>query len=231
MNLTVIGPDSPDYPSRLRAAPSIGPPPAIAAVGNPDLLNAGSLALIGSIKYPGDVILKTYEVICALRAAEIPVISGFHSPMEKECLAWLLRGSQPVLICLGRSLRGMRIPSAWRQPLAAGRLLILSCFERKHHRLTADTARLGNRYAAALADQVLVAYAAPGSRTERFCRELTAARKPVWAIASSENAHLVALGARPLTPDGIAEVQEIAGQALTAPATGVTPAGRHAIVL
>jgi predicted Rossmann fold nucleotide-binding protein DprA/Smf involved in DNA uptake len=230
MNWTMIGPDSPDYPLRLRAGLGGGSWPGIAAVGNLDLLMLSSLALIGSIKYPGDVILKTYEVICALRAAEIPVISGFHSPMEKECLSWLLRGSQPVLICLGRSLEGMRIPSAWKQPLAAGRMLLLSCFGRKHHRLTADTARLRNRYVAALADQVLVPYAAPGSRTERFCRELTAARKPVWAIDSSENGRLVALGARLLTPDGVSGVQAIAAQLPPALAAGVTPALGHAIV-
>jgi predicted Rossmann fold nucleotide-binding protein DprA/Smf involved in DNA uptake len=230
MNLTVIGPESPDYPSRLRAGLGRGPLPAIASAGNPDLLNSSSLALIGSVKHPGDVILKTYDVICALRAAEVPVISGFHSPMEKECLSWLLRGSQPVLICLGRSLEGMRTPSAWNRPLAQGRLLILSCFDRKHRRLTAETAKLRNRYVAALADQVLVAYAAPGSRTERFCRELTAVHKPVWAIASNENDHLVALGARLLTPDRVAEVQQIAGQPSPATATGVTPMCRHAIV-
>jgi hypothetical protein len=54
-----------------------------------------------------------------LRGAGIPIIGGFHSPMEKECLDLLLRGQQPIVICPARSIQGMRIcgfpqPGDWR---------------------------------------------------------------------------------------------------------------------
>jgi len=45
----------------------------------------------------------------------VTVISGFHTPVEKECLRILLRGSQPVIICPARSIEGMRIPPTWKQ--------------------------------------------------------------------------------------------------------------------
>jgi len=32
------------------------------------------------------------------------VISGFHTPAEKECLRILLRGAQPIIICPARSI-------------------------------------------------------------------------------------------------------------------------------
>ena len=31
----------------------------------------------------------------------VPMIGGFHTPMEQECLEVLLRGQQPVVICPG----------------------------------------------------------------------------------------------------------------------------------
>ena len=66
----------------------------------------------------------------------------------------------------------MRVPTEWRTPLAAARLLVLSPFDAKHRRITADNAQLRNRFAAALADRVLIPHAAPGSKTEAFAREV-----------------------------------------------------------
>jgi len=36
-----------------------------------------------------------------MRDVGIPVVGGFQTPMEKECLRLLLRGSQPLLSALG----------------------------------------------------------------------------------------------------------------------------------
>lgn len=47
-----------------------------------------------------------------LRDAGVTVIGEFHSPMEKECLNILLRGSQPIIVCPARSLENMRIKPA-----------------------------------------------------------------------------------------------------------------------
>lgn len=58
------------------------------------------LALFCSIKCPGKLILNTYDLAKKLRQEGITVISGFHSPMEKECLRILLRSQNPVFWCL-----------------------------------------------------------------------------------------------------------------------------------
>ncbi|HSB33480.1 MAG TPA: hypothetical protein VLG39_03400 [Nitrospirota bacterium] len=49
------------------------------------------------------------------------VISGFHSPLEKECLNNLLRGRQPAIICAARNIEIMRIRAEFKAPLADGR--------------------------------------------------------------------------------------------------------------
>jgi hypothetical protein len=81
----------------------------LALLGNPDLLGRPLLALFCSRRCPGSVILKTYDAAKALRAAGIAVIGGFQTPVERDCLAILLRGEQPVVICPARSLAGMRL--------------------------------------------------------------------------------------------------------------------------
>ncbi len=176
------------------------PPTPVAALGNRQILQRPKLALFCSVKCPGKLIVQTYDLAVALRKAGVTVIGGFHSPMEKECLSLLLRGTQPVVICPGRSLDGMRLPSEWKKPLAEDRLLLLSPFEEKDCRVTARTAQLRNRFVAALADEVFVAYASPGGRTEQFCREVIGWRKTLLTLDSPDNAHLMALGAKDMEP-------------------------------
>jgi predicted Rossmann fold nucleotide-binding protein DprA/Smf involved in DNA uptake len=172
--------------------------PVIATTGNLDLLQGRMLGMFCSKECPGDVILRTYDLVRALRDSGVPIIGGFHSPMEKECLTLLVRGVEPFLICPARSLEGMRLPSAWKKPLDEGRLLVLSPFSNNHRRVTADRSQTRNYFIAALAGQILVAYAGQGSKTEHLCRQAITWRKPLWTPASKENEHMLAMGARPL---------------------------------
>lgn len=66
-------------------------------VGDPKLLDSQKIALFCSIRCPGDLILAAYDYAKKLRDAGTAVISGFHSPVEKECLRILLRGTQPII--------------------------------------------------------------------------------------------------------------------------------------
>lgn len=181
----------------------------ITARGNLSLLSNRSLALFCSIRCPGNVILLAYDLALALRDAGVTVISGFHSPMEKECLAVLLRGPQPIVVCPARSTVGMRLPPAWHTTLASGRLLLLSPFEDKHGRVTADLAWRRNAFVAALADEVLCIHAERDGRLEHFCRDIVAAGKPLLTIDSSGNEHLIACGATPIKPSSFRERWQI----------------------
>jgi hypothetical protein len=48
-------------------------------------------------KYPQEFFPQL--MITFLQYYGVPVIGGFLSPMEQECLALLLRGTQPIIIC------------------------------------------------------------------------------------------------------------------------------------
>lgn len=102
----------------------------------------------------------------------------------------------------------MCTPSEWQAPLTEGRLLLLFPFVEKLRRITADLAQKRNKLVAALADAVFVAHAAPGSKTEHFCHDVLSWGKPPLTLESDENAHLLALGARPVRPEDASEQRE-----------------------
>lgn len=201
MNTTQVHQGEVDYPATLKAHLGDRAPMKLTALGDLNLLAGKMLALLCSIKCPGNLILQTYDLTQNLRQANVTVISDFHSPMERECLTILLRSSNPVIICLARSIDNMRLRSEYKKPLADGRLLLLSPFVEKPQRPTVQTALYRNRVVAALADRIFVAYAEPLSKTEGLCRDIIAWGKPLYTLESNANAHLMALGARPVTPE------------------------------
>jgi len=173
------------------------------AIGNLDILSNRTLGFFCSVKCPGNLILQTYDLARALRDAHITVIGGFHSPMEKECLALLLRGNQPIIICPARTIQGMSLPSEWQAPLAQGRLLLLSPFEEKERRTTSESAQRRNEFVAAIADAIFIAYAAPGSKTEKFFRDVLTLGKQVFTLDSDQNTNLISTGANTIMLDNI----------------------------
>ena len=159
-------------------------PECIFALGDLDVLRQKTLALFCSVKCPGDLILQTYDLARQLRDAGIVVISGFHSPMEKECLSLLLKGKQPVICCPAKRLTANRLPKECAGPISDGRLLMVSPFGERIKRARQGIARLRNEFVAALADQVFVAYAAPGGKTEAFCQKVLGWVKPLLTFKS-----------------------------------------------
>jgi predicted Rossmann fold nucleotide-binding protein DprA/Smf involved in DNA uptake len=180
-------------------------PQSITALGNPDILGNRSIALFCSAKCPGDLILKTYDLAQILRQASVIVIGGFHSPMEQECLAILLRGSQPVIVCPARNINGMRIRKEYKKPLNDGRLLFLSPFDESQRRISVKTSYYRNLFVAALSSVVFVAHADPASKTEAFCREILAWQKPIYTFDSDYNKNLIEMGAQPVNMDNVSE--------------------------
>ena len=158
------------YPARLAS----GPLPQLSTFGNLNLLALPKTALFCSARCPGQAILAAYDQAARWRDAGRCIISGFHSPVEKECLRILLRGSQPVIICPARSLEKMRLATDWKKSLADGRLLILSCFSRNEHRVTSTLAACRNEFVAALADEVWFAHVAPGGQMQRLAQKIAA---------------------------------------------------------
>jgi predicted Rossmann fold nucleotide-binding protein DprA/Smf involved in DNA uptake len=189
--------DSPRYPASLPKLLGTQVPDALTLRGDLDLLERPLLAVVCSVRVPDSVILRTYDLTRALRDAGVPVIGGFQSPMEKECLDFLLRGSQPVVVCPARGIKRMRLPAAWQRGLDEGRLLLLSRFSEKRRRPTTAMAEARNRLVAALADRIFIPHAEPGGRTYKLAALALRWGKPVFTLDDPHNRDLVVLGARP----------------------------------
>src|SRR5262245_20520843 len=190
----MLTPTSPHFPAALRSGTLLASCPQLWALGNLDILTMPLLGFFCTTRCPGSIILRTYDLALALREAGVPVIGGFNTPMEKECLEVLLRGQQPVVICPARSIERLRLPMSWRKPYNQGRLLVLSSFTAHQRRPTTELAEYRNRFVATLATNLFVAYAGPGSKTAQFCGELVAQSKQVYTLDLPENVHLVQHG-------------------------------------
>ena len=178
----------------------------VKAFGDARLLGTPKLALFCSIKCPGELILKLFDLAKELRDKRVGVISGFHAPMDKECFDILLRGKGPIVWCPARSIEGMRLKPAYKKAIDDGRLLILSPFPARQRRMSADRAEARNRLVAALAERVFVAYADPSGKTEALCREVVSLGKPLFTFESKHTDNLRAIGAKVLSVDEIAIV-------------------------
>ena len=175
------------YPARLRDRLGAAAPPEVTALGNLDLLPLPKTALFCSARCPGNIIVTTYDQTAKWRDAGRCVISGFHSPVEAECLRILLRGAQPLIIYPARNLP-LRIAAEFRTLLTAGRLLILSSFSGGANRVTSELAFRRNEFVTALADEVFLANVAVGGHLDQILRHVHAWGIPLLALAPGREA-------------------------------------------
>jgi len=186
-----------EFPTSLKPALCESTPEFIDLIGREVLLSSRALALLCSSKCPDHAILAAYDLASKWSSEGKCVISGFQSPVEKECLRVLLRNSAPIVVCPARSLHGLRIPAAWKKPIEEGRLLLVSTFKDYEDRNRINLAQQRNEIVAALASEVFVVHASPDGKLEALCRKLVKGGKPTFTFDHQENAQIIALGVRP----------------------------------
>ena len=197
--ITVIS-RNPDYPAALSPRRTKAIFPRVSTIGNLEIVKRQMLGLFCSVKCPGDLILRTYDLARALRDAGVPVIGGFHTPIEKDCLDPLLRGRQPVVICPARDIKNMRLGKDLKAGVEEGRVLVLSPFEGMGRRPTAQVSERRNQFVSTLAAAAFVAYANPGGKTETLSRGFLRAGKPLYAFETQYNKSILEIGAKPVDP-------------------------------
>ncbi|MDE0484922.1 MAG: DNA-processing protein DprA [Candidatus Poribacteria bacterium] len=193
-----------NFPASIGTYLKADTPEVIWARGNIDLLSHKSnsskddlWALFCSSKCPAEIILKTHDLAQEFKEVGVSTISGFHSPIEKECLRVLLRGSQPIILSPARSIEKMQwLSSDCQKRLSEDRLLILSIFENEPQQ-SVLLARPRNLFVAALASKIFIAHAAEDSKTLEFTQTILKWGKPVFTFDSSSNKALIQLGVKP----------------------------------
>jgi predicted Rossmann fold nucleotide-binding protein DprA/Smf involved in DNA uptake len=189
--------NDPRYPQSVAALLDDDSPAVLNLLGEPQVLQRVQLGLICSVSCPGSVVIKTYDAIRELRDAGVVVAGGFHSPMERECLDFLLRGAQPVSLCPACGLASFSLDPQQQEAVERARLLVVSIFGPDDTPATTALALRRNKFVAALAGAVFVPHAAPGGKAEATARHAIGWRRKVLTFDDEQNTHLVELGVKP----------------------------------
>lgn len=194
--------DGSDYPQKLLASLE-SDAPDLWVRGDTAIMERSTVGLLASRKCPGTPIVQAMDLARALRDVGIVVASGFHSPLERDCFEFLIRGDQGVIWCPARTINPYRIPKDRQQAVDDGRLLLVSPFDNTHRRQTAVLARKRNEFVAALADVLIIAYADPGGSLEALAAKALDWGKPVLTLDVPDTENLVKVGAEALSIDKI----------------------------
>lgn len=139
--------------------------------GDARLLDNPLDALFCSKACPGPKIVEAMDLAQSWRAENRAVISGFHTPVEKECLRIFLRGPQRVVICSARGLDPFQLPGDWQTKFQRNELLIVSLFDLGVRRPTRETAEARTHLVFALATRHTIVHATPGGLLARILRD------------------------------------------------------------
>ena len=161
--------------SRLQASIGVESNGPTMSAGDRALLNEPLLGLVASRECPGSVLLATLDLVPVWASAGRVIVSGFHSPLEQQVLRSLLRRQGRVVKVLARGFGDLYVDCRptleEREPLASGRMLIISAFANSVARTTRATALARNRLVLALATDIVVPHVAAGSPLEALVAE------------------------------------------------------------
>ncbi|HHT9139075.1 MAG TPA: DNA-binding protein [Candidatus Wunengus sp. YC60] len=146
-----------------------------ASCGNTELLKLPKTAFLCSRNIPASVVLKCYDWAIAQREKGTCVISGFHSKIEKDVFHYLLSGTQPVIMALARGMKD-KIEPEIKTAIDAGRLVLVTPFDKRIKRVTEETAETRNRLMIELADEIAIGYASKGGMLEKLINEIEGKR-------------------------------------------------------
>ena len=202
----------PQFPGRLVEFLGDRAPLSIWTAGITELLcvvdsgQSRSVALAASVDSPASVFDATFHLVRQLAEAGAVFVGGFHSRLERLCLDQLAVAGSPAIVCLGRTLTGLRIPHGWLRPLREGKLVLVSACGPSQRRATRDSVRVRNECALALADTFVIPHATVAGKTEALCRDVLKAGKAVWTLNQPGSRNLLTLGAKLATAGKVDEI-------------------------
>jgi predicted Rossmann fold nucleotide-binding protein DprA/Smf involved in DNA uptake len=140
-------------------------------LGNKDILNFEKTAFLCSRKVPAKIVLKSYDWAKQQREKSICIVCGNHSQIEKDVFEILLKGKQPLILVLARTMK-KRLEPKIKEAVKSNRLLIISPFNKETKRITRETAEIRNKYIMELSDKITVAYKTPNGQLDKLLKNV-----------------------------------------------------------
>ena len=156
----------------------------MAGCGDQGLLAKPLSAFFASRACPAAAIRAAMEWAIACAQEQIPVIGGFHTPLERSVLTVLLKAASPLVVVLPRPVTTAHLPHEWKLALNAGHLTVVSRVVRRA-RLSSEAAMHRNDTVARLADTIFIAHAEPGGQLAHQLDAWRQAGAQVKTVASS----------------------------------------------
>ena len=132
-------------------------------IGNTGLLKYPLTGFLCSRKCPAATILETHETVKKwANDPERTIVSGFHSPVEQECMRLLIRGKANIIYFPAREIDHLTIRKEWQHPLNNNRMLIITLASIKTKQMSSTETDKRNQQIAALSHELYIPYATPG---------------------------------------------------------------------
>jgi predicted Rossmann fold nucleotide-binding protein DprA/Smf involved in DNA uptake len=147
-------------------------------IGNIELLQLPKTAFLSSRNISPQSVIACYDWATQQRSAGRCVISGFHSQLEKDVLRFLLKGKQPLILVLGRSLY-KKTPEEFIKPLEENRLLMVSVVSQTTNRQSVESAMIRNKYIIENADEVVLGSLDPKGMLYQLYLEIKSLNKHI----------------------------------------------------
>lgn len=138
--------------------------------GNKEILKLNKTAFLCSQKCPAEIVLKSYDWAKEQREKENCIICGNHSQIEKDVFEILLRGNQPLILALARSMKKRWEPEI-EKAVNENRLLVVSPFENVVKRVTRETAELRNKKIIEISDTIMVGYKSKNGQLDNLLKQ------------------------------------------------------------
>ncbi len=151
----VLSTMDPEYPKRLKERLGTNAPPLLYGCGDPSVLDAGGLAVVGS-RNVDEPMLQYARAVGSLAAhAGLPVVSGGARGIDNAAMEGALEEGGRVTGVLSAELERLVLRPSYRGPLSEHRLVLVSPFDPSAG-FTPGNAMSRNKLIYALADAALV---------------------------------------------------------------------------
>jgi len=154
--------------------------PVMEYLGNQELLKLKKTAFLASSTIPLDMVMKCYDWAAGKHGEGECVVSGFSSKLERDVLHFLIKAECPIILVLARRMY-REIPEELKEPLAQGRLLIIST--NNAVRQSKVTALVRNKYVCELADSIIFVGVTPKSSLQQLKEAFNVKKSTAWVMS------------------------------------------------
>ena len=184
--LRVVTRSDPDYPKRLKERLGTASPPALFLCGNPSLLSAPAIAVVGSRKASPDDLRYAAALGAQVARAGLALVSGGARGVDEAAMLGALEAGGSAVGVLADSLLKAAVSQKWRAGLRHQDLLLLSPFHPEAG-FNVGNAMARNKYVYCLALAAVVVHSgASGGTWSGAVEDLQRGWVPLWVKPTAD---------------------------------------------